>query len=517
MKIKNILPYLLFVALVLAALLLDVVVTSLWGIRPFVSESLHSSLEAFSALSALMMAAFLFIRKDEKYGGTFLVLSIGFLGMGLIEGFHAFAPPGQAFVLLRVTSNLVGGFWFALIWLPFMTEKKYNIYKEWALLIIAIMSIIFWFWVLMRPENIPVMALKGQFTIAAKAINFSAGVLFLAAAIRLLLDYYKSGKIEIYLLSFVLVLFSLASLTFTLSSVWDASWWYWHILRLTGYLIVLGFIFIVYQKKVLDLKTAHREIRLAEKDIIRLYSEQSKIADVLQKALITVPDKIPGIEFGHTYESATEKPGFVGGDFYDIFEIENTKNIGIMIGDVSGKGIEAAKLTAVIKNTIKALTLYETSPSMIFKKTRKLLKKILNKYTFVSVFFGILDKESGDLLFCSGGHPPAIVKKITGKTEKAIDILETKSAVIGLSSGLTYIDSKYALNKSDVLVLYTDGLIEARKDKIFFGQKRLEDFIKDIKFVDAKYVPHALLDEVNKFSGGILHDDIAILSVSITK
>lgn len=514
MKInKSVIVGLLFVGIVIATMFVFIAVIYLRGSRPFVNEPLHSTLEAFSSLSAIMMGLFLLSRKQEKYGGTFFILSIGFFGMGLLEGFHAFSMQGQSFVLLRITANLVGGFCFALILIPYLTTKKCASHNILALGLIIIFSISFWLWNLILPETLPVMVQNGKFTFTAKTINFMAGLFFVAASGKLLFNFYDLRKPESYILACIAVLFGLASLTFTISSVWDASWWFWHGLRLLAYFLVLSFIFRDYLIKETDLRKAMNELKVAEKDIRRLYSEQQNIANVLQQALLTVPREISGIEFGHIYESATEKPGYVGGDFYDIFELESPNKIGIVIGDVSGKGIEAAKLTGVVKDTIRAFALSEVSPALVIKNTRKILAKTLTKSTFITVFFAVLDKLTGDLTYCNGGHPPGIIKR----KENKIDLLETLSAVISSGKGLfEYVNSQSTFEKGDILVLYTDGVTEARHNKDFYGQKRLVRFIKDLEESTAKELPKKLIDEVINFSQGMLRDDIAILSVSLT-
>src|SRR3990172_6829386 len=99
----------------------------------------------------------------------------------------------------------------------------------------------------------------------------------------------------------------------------------------------------------------------------RLYAAERKVAETLQEAFLNMPRQIAGLEFGHIYRSATETAR-VGGDFYDLFELEPDR-VGVLIGDVAGKGLEAAALTSVIKSTVKAYAFENFFPASILAKT----------------------------------------------------------------------------------------------------------------------------------------------------
>lgn len=101
----------------------------------------------------------------------------------------------------------------------------------------------------------------------------------------------------------------------------------------------------------------------------RLYATQREIADTLQAALLAVPRRIPGIDFGYLCRSATTSAA-VGGGFYDLFELEGSC-VGIVLGDVSGKGVQAATLTSLVKNTIRALAYEDESPATVLGKTQR--------------------------------------------------------------------------------------------------------------------------------------------------
>jgi serine phosphatase RsbU (regulator of sigma subunit) len=241
----------------------------------------------------------------------------------------------------------------------------------------------------------------------------------------------------------------------------------------------------------------------------RLYETQHHIADILQEALLVSPRKLPGIDFGYLYRSATEEAR-VGGDFYDLFELEHNK-LGIILGDVSGKGLEAATLTSLVKNTIKAYAYLETSPASIMKKTNEIVVKSSAPGVFVTVFFAILNNKSGEFIYCNAGHPLPIVKKSSSETF----FLTTNSTAIGVFEKEEFAESLGELNKEDVLILYSDGVTEARRNDKFYGDEKLIEFIRALEPTKAKKLPPIIFEEITNYTGGPLQDDVVFLAVSL--
>ncbi|MHB8841518.1 MAG: PAS domain S-box protein [Candidatus Aquicultor sp.] len=240
----------------------------------------------------------------------------------------------------------------------------------------------------------------------------------------------------------------------------------------------------------------------------RLYAAERNIADTLQEALLTVPKQIEGIDFGYLYRSATETAK-VGGDFYDLFELEHGR-VGIVVGDVSGKGLEAATLTSLVKTTIKVYAYEDSSPASVMAKTNEVVTRVSASSIFITVFFGILDTATGALMYCSAGHPPAILKRHSGET----GFLTTSSPVIGAFHGLNYIDDRIVLEKGDIVVLYTDGVTEARCSYGFFGDERLAKLADSLGPMHVKELPTEIFKEIMRCTGGRLSDDIALLAIS---
>ncbi|MHB8841019.1 MAG: GAF domain-containing SpoIIE family protein phosphatase [Candidatus Aquicultor sp.] len=239
------------------------------------------------------------------------------------------------------------------------------------------------------------------------------------------------------------------------------------------------------------------------------YEAERHIADTLQEALLTVPEKIQGVTYGTLYRSATEAAK-VGGDFYDIFEIEHGK-VGIIVGDVAGKGIEATALTTVVKNAIKTHAYEGGTPARVMTKTNDFITRINPPGSFVTVFFGVVDLQTGNLIYCSAGHPPAIIKR----NSDAVDLLELHSPIIGAFPRMHYQSFTETLKEGDILIIYTDGIIEARcSDDEFFKEERLVELIRNLS-VSTIEMPQAIYNTVMGCTGGTLSDDTALLSLSL--
>jgi len=256
----------------------------------------------------------------------------------------------------------------------------------------------------------------------------------------------------------------------------------------------------------LQAEVEERKRREAEKE--RLLQEQRELAERLQSALLNVPSSIGRVRLGHAYRSATEQ-ALVGGDFYDVFDVKGGR-IGVLIGDVAGHGVEAARVATLVRDVIRAFAHLSIRPQEILRHANGLLlQRALTG--FVSVFLGVLHPESGILRYCSAGHPDSLVRRASG----TVEVLGSGSSPLGVFSNAVWDARAVKLEPEDLLFLYTDGVIEARRDGDFFGEERLQTLLKRQQVpVDA--VPARVLDHVLAFSDGSLRDDIAILALTLT-
>jgi len=241
----------------------------------------------------------------------------------------------------------------------------------------------------------------------------------------------------------------------------------------------------------------------------RLYESEHQIANTLQAALLSMPEDLPGLDFAYAYHSATEATR-VGGDFYDLFEI-GPDRVGITIGDVAGKGLEAAALTSLVKNTIRAHAMEGCkTPSQILALTNDVVYDTTASEMFVTVFFGILNRTDGRLAYSNAGHTAAVIVS----DEAVAATLAGTAPIVGGFPGVEYGQAEVRLTSGEVLFLYTDGLTEARGSGEFYGERRLLEFLSAADAV-ANDIVTDIVSDVVFHSEGALRDDLAILAVAL--
>ena len=228
---------------------------------------LHAVIEATGGLCAIVLALVLFKRDDDPSGFQALPLAIGFLSMGVLEEFHALSESGSGFIALRGLASLTGALGFALAWLPSSQAGVRRVaWLPWAGLGTAVALGVS---VLTCPGCVPDMTRNGEFSPAAIVPTTVASVLFLLSGVRFWKGYRHAHTSEASLFACLALMFGLAELMFTFSSLWDVRWWFWHLLRLLGYSLVLVFMVNGYQRMLVDLQVALAQTRKAEESARR--------------------------------------------------------------------------------------------------------------------------------------------------------------------------------------------------------------------------------------------------------
>ncbi|MFC1566594.1 SpoIIE family protein phosphatase [bacterium] len=201
----------------------------------------------------------------------------------------------------------------------------------------------------------------------------------------------------------------------------------------------------------------------------------------------------------------------VGGDFYDFFFIDDN-NICLVVGDVSDKGVPASLFMAVTKTLIKSTAKDLKSPKKILEKVNGELSLNNDSCMFVTVFFGILDIQTGELVYSNAGHnPPVIIK-----SDKSVGFLEmNNNTVLGVLQGAVFTEERTSLSVRDCILMYTDGVTEAvdHEDELY-DEERLLNCIKEKGVDSAKDIVQTIYKDVQKFSENADQaDDITIMSV----
>ena len=200
----------------------------------------------------------------------------------------------------------------------------------------------------------------------------------------------------------------------------------------------------------------------------------------------------------------------VGGDFFDFFMIDNDR-VGFVIGDVSGKGVPAAIFMAVSRTLIRATGLKGIPTAECMHYVNNLLCNESVSCMFVTVFYGILNTQNGELEYVNAGHNPPYI--LTGEGNRLMEM--TGGAILGCIENYHYNSKKITLAPGDRLFLYTDGVTEAfTKNYEAYGDQRLALFLEENKEFSIEELVKGLLNEVNNHSMGTPQsDDITLLSI----
>lgn len=257
-----------------------------------------------------------------------------------------------------------------------------------------------------------------------------------------------------------------------------------------------------YERALLDEK---RRAEAAEE-------RATALARTLQATLLppALPS-VPGLDVAGRYHPAG-RGADVGGDFYDLFETAGGSWI-VTIGDVCGKGIEAAVMTSLVRSTIRAASVRPGSPSA----TLELLNEVLLRHgndRFVTTALLHLH-PSGDgwsVEIASGGHPLPLLAR-----EGSVATVGRPGPLVGMLPEALAVDVIVELSPGDVVVLHTDGVEEARSDDGFYGEERLMARVGDAAAVagSAQAVADALVDDVLAFQAGTPRDDIAVVVLRV--
>jgi PAS domain S-box-containing protein len=216
--------------------------------------------------------------------------------MGVLEGIHGVAMLGNTMVLLHTLACLVGSSCFALIWLPGSAYRSDALKPGHIAWLVAAGSALLGTVVLLfGEEGMPPMLRNGEFTHLAVAINILAGLLFIAAGGRFLLDFHRSGKLESGLFASMALLFGLPGLMFKYSEPWDEVWWAWHLLRTAAYLLALGLVIREHQRIVSDLKVSLAEGKRAEEALRESEGRFRAIMEQSPEAIFLIDAETGGI------------------------------------------------------------------------------------------------------------------------------------------------------------------------------------------------------------------------------
>jgi serine phosphatase RsbU (regulator of sigma subunit) len=281
------------------------------------------------------------------------------------------------------------------------------------------------------------------------------------------------------------------------------------------FLVLTGILFITKGKERQSLSGYVPEYveELAQEERIK---QELQIAREVQQSFL--PVQTP--KFKNLDVAAICKPAYeTGGDYYDFVLLDNNR-VAVAIGDVSGKGIQAAFYMTFIKGILHSLCREIDSPAEVLKKTNRLFYDNAPRGTFISLIYGIVDLDEQTFHFARAGHNP--IMKIDAVNSK-IKELQPKGIGIGLAKGDSFDNNieelKLELHGDDLLVLYTDGVVEAlNEEHRFYGTKRLSKLLDHTKKQSAAEILRALSDDMRTYIGNAKqHDDMTMVVMKLKR
>lgn len=239
-------------------------------------------------------------------------------------------------------------------------------------------------------------------------------------------------------------------------------------------------------------------------------SQQNKhISQALQSGMKNELQQVEGISAEGIYSSATAD-AFVGGDFYSMIKLPGRRAC-IIMGDVSGKGIEAASISSAVKTALSAYAWEGRTPARMVATLNEFLLGFSRVETFATLFVGIVDLTTSSLTYCSAGHPPAIL--VSAQSGEA-ELLDVQSGVVGAFHDMEYKNGTIRLHEGDILLLYTDGTTEARSPEgAFFGETGLRDMIMNEVPRGFDGLLNRFLSTLDRYTGRRLDDDVAMVAL----
>lgn len=244
----------------------------------------------------------------------------------------------------------------------------------------------------------------------------------------------------------------------------------------------------------------------------KIYEREHRIAEALQRSLLIKPSlNLGGLEVETVYQAAWDE-ALVGGDYYDVFALEEGR-VALVVGDVSGKGLEAASRTAEIKFTLRAyLREYPHAATAMerlnaFLCESRALEASPSDY-FVCLTLAVINPLTGEIDICSAGAEPALLLRADGE----ILVLQEGGLPLGVAAKAEYASLTVTQHIGDLLLIVTDGLTEARQGTQYLGEQGVAALARRSLGMDSLAATgQAILEGAQAFAGGHLHDDACLL------
>lgn len=279
--------------------------------------------------------------------------------------------------------------------------------------------------------------------------------------------------------------------------------------------IIVGLLIYGFEDSRTQLEAQHLEAQRKLQSQVQLgLSERQSLQSDLDQAheiqMHLLPRETPQLA-GFQIACAWQPARSVSGDYFDVLPL-GPGELGLCIADVSGKGVAAALLMANLQASVKSLAREGVSPAVLCAKLNTLLSDNIAPGRFVTLLYAVLDGQSRVLRYESAGHCLPLLVHGDG----TIQIPEASSGVLGLFSHWTFSDHELRLASGDVLMMVTDGVLEAsNEDEEEFGYKRLIDSVLASRSQGAHGIRKRVLEDVTAFCKGQFLDDATLIVVTV--
>jgi serine phosphatase RsbU (regulator of sigma subunit)/HAMP domain-containing protein len=277
--------------------------------------------------------------------------------------------------------------------------------------------------------------------------------------------------------------------------------------RAAGVLTVFSDEIAAFSEEDMDLLATFASQAALATDTAELFSKEHTVATVLKSSIL--PDTLPeieGIEAFSVYRAAGGEAE-IGGDYYDMFTA-NDGRVVLSIADVCGQGVRAATKTSMIRYSVRGMAAAGLEPNRMVSELNRVVVESGDTSDIVTTLLGLLDREKSTFVYANAGHPPGLLVR-----GDEIIALETTGPLLGAIAGIVFGQVEVALEPCDLIVLYTDGVTEARREGELFGEERLRAVVAEGG--SPAEVTQRILSAVQSFSGE-LRDDVAVLAVRVS-
>jgi serine phosphatase RsbU (regulator of sigma subunit) len=240
----------------------------------------------------------------------------------------------------------------------------------------------------------------------------------------------------------------------------------------------------------------------------RLYQHQQEFLDTMQRSLLpSSPPALPGLELGAVYQSAATVD--VGGDVYDFLALPGDR-LAVVLGDVTGHGVDATADMAMAKYVFRSLARLHPDPGELLAAANDVVVGDIAAGKFITMAALVAD-PAHDVLTCAcAGHP---APRLVG-ADGSVEAVAARGLALGIDPGQEYESLQVPFAPGSAVVLYTDGVIEARRGSELFGVDRLDEVLQREHGRPAEAVAQVVLEACREFAGGELGDDCAVVVVA---